>query len=249
MKSLNYAFKNSKMAFMLYLPDLFIFLVVFVPVLVFLRATTSGNYYSIHFTVDYIADILPQTRGLSAYGVVFLFFLIVYLLTRLYILTGVFSKIAGKGGKCFKPDKKDFLRFLNLFLFYGVIFLLVFALINLPFKKLIENTVNLKHAYILGNIKDLLLYIFTLVIALFHTVARVKTIKQSKLSFFSKPENIIPFFLYQVAGFLIAVCGFIIALKLAFFHNYLLLILSFVIFQIALFLKIVFFIASYRAVA
>lgn len=250
MKSLSFAFKNSKMAFILYLPDFFMFLFVFAPVLIFLKATTNGNYYSIHFTVDYLGDVLPQTMGLSAYAVVVLFFLFVYLLTRLYLLTGIFSMIAGKGEKCFKPEKKDFLRFLFLFLFYGLIFLLVFALINIPFKKLIENTVNVKHAYILGNIKNLLMYIFTLVIALFHTMARVKTIKQSKLFLFAKPESgVIPFFFYQFIGFLIAVCGLIIALKLAFFHNYLLLILSFVIFQIALFLKIVFFIASYRAVA
>ncbi|GEM_PF-5805536 len=246
MKSLNFVLKNKKMALILYIQDLTMFLLFFVPFLLFLKSTTKGNYYSIHLTADYFADILPYTGGITAFIVLIVFFVILYLLTRLFLLAGIFEKLKDEGVKCLANSKQNFWKFSGLWVIYLFIFLALSAMINLPLKKVIENTVNLQTAYYLKNLKIMLTVFLTIIVSLFHNSARVKTIVQKKFKPFAKPEKVLPFFGYQLLAIFTTVLGVFIFYKIITINNYITFFISFIVLQAAIFLKITLKLASYK---
>ncbi len=247
MKSFNYIWKNKKTALLLYLEDLTMFLFLFIPLLVFLLTTTRGNYYSINFTIDYVMDILPQAKGLSMYLFVLAVAVIVYFLVRIYLLSGIFAKLTDQNKECLKEAGKNFGKFLALFFLYGIILLVVSGAVSFPFKKVIKDMYNLKQAYILGNIQKTILITFAWIISLFHTAARIKTIREGKLKLFAKPEKVFPFFGYQITALIITFSGIFLFYKLAITNTYLGFLAAFLIVQIVLFLKITLKLSAYKS--
>ena len=215
MKSLNYIWKNKKTAVLLYIEDLIMFLFLFVPLLIFLLTTTRGNYYSINFTIDYVADILPKSGGLSMYFFMLIVGIIAYFLVRIYLFSGIFPKLLDENTECMKEAGKNFRKFLGLFFIYGIILLIVVGAISFPFKKVLKDMYNLKQAYILGHIKNATQIILVWIISLFHTAARFKTVKEGKLKLFAKPGKILPFFGYQIIALIITFLGLYLFYKLA----------------------------------
>ncbi len=246
MRSLKYILNNKKTALLLYFEDLAMFFLIFLPLLSLLNATTKGNYYSINFTIDYVVDILPATKGISAYGVVLLFLVISYFLIRIFLLSGIFSKLLDQNANCLKDGKKNFLRFFALFIIYLLITAIVLGLFSYPFNKAIKDMYNLKQAYILSNIRKIATVILIIIVSLFHTSARISTIKNEKLKFFAMPFKFMPFFGYQFLAVFTALAGLILSYKLVITNTYAGLILSFLLFQVALFFRITFKLASYK---
>jgi len=249
MKSLNYILKNKKTAVLLYIEDLIMFLFLFVPLLIFFLTTTKGNYYSINFTIDYVADILLKAGGLSMYFPVLIAGIIAYLFVRIYLLSGIFPKLLDENTECMKEAGKNFWKFLALFFIYGIILLVALKTVSFPFKKAIKDMYNLKQAFILGNIQKIIQGFIFWIISLFHTAARFKTVKNGKLKVFAKPEKILPFFGYQIIALIITFLGLYLFYKLATTNTYLGYIAAFIIFQAALFFKITFKLSAYKSIA
>ena len=247
MKSFKFILKNKKTALMLYLEDLIIFLFVFIPVFTMIKGSTKGNYYSINFTIDYVADILPNMRGIGAYAIVLLFLVLLYLIVRLLLLSGIFSKFLNEEVNCLKEAPKHFWKFLGLFFIYLIIFLIASGIVSFPLKKLMDNTINLKTAYILKNVLRAVSISIALVVSLFHTSARIKTIREGKFKPFAIPERVLPFFGYQILAMVTLFIGLLISYKLIIVNSWLTFVFAFILFQLTIFFKITFKLSAYKS--
>ncbi|BBB33130.1 hypothetical protein TTHT_1645 [Thermotomaculum hydrothermale] len=247
MKYLKYIWKNKQTAILLYLEDFIMFLLVFIPIFTTIKSSARRNYYSINFTVDYVADILPKMRGIGAYAVIIAILLLVYFIVRILLLSGIFSKLIDENVNCLKKSPENFWRFLGLFFIYIIIFGVLSGIIGFPLKKMMDNTVNVKTAYILQHIKLVLTLLIGLIISLFHNAARVKTVMENRFKAFSKPERVLPFFGYQIVEGIITFIGLLITYKIFILNGWLAIIFAFILFQLTIFLKILFKLSSYKS--
>ena len=247
MKSFKFILKNKKTALLLYLEDLIMFLFVFVPIFTMIKGSTRGNYYSINFTIDYVADILANMRGIGSYAIVLLFLFLLYFIVRLLLLSGIFSKFLNQDANCLKEAPKHFWKFLGLFFIYLIILLIASGIVSFPLKKVIDNTVNLKTIYILQNVLKIILIIITLIVSLFHTSARIKTVREGKFKPFAKPERVLLFFGYQILAILTLFIGLFVSYKLIIVNSWITFVLAFIFFQLTIFFKIAFKLSAYKS--
>ncbi|NOZ13880.1 MAG: hypothetical protein GXO69_09590 [Acidobacteria bacterium] len=251
MKALKSVIRQHKLVTILYLQELALFLIIFIPLASWFHAAASRTYFGTFFTVDFFPEILGKGGGVVVATTFILLTLLFFFLFRIFLMGGIFDSLMGKYNgfpHLLKESAKHFYRFLLLFIAYSIPLLILTGLTAKLTGSIAHNSPNQAMPVIMMIVSRCIAIIFSIFFSYWHTGARFKTILEHKtrFSFAMKGKQFLGFAAYQLISVLFLLLFAWLSVKCLTHPGTGLMIAGFLVMQIGLYGRNLFKLASYK---
>ncbi len=251
MNALKSVIKQHKLVTILYLQELALFLVIFLPLTGWFHAAASRTYFGTFFTVDFFSEVLAKGGGMSVAITFILLIFLFFFLFRIFLMGGIFTALTGKYAgfpQLLKESAAHFYRFLLLFIAYSIPLLILTALIGKFTGSIAHNSPNQAMPGIIMIVNRGIAVIFSIIFSYWHTGARFKTIleQKTKFRFAMKGKQFLGFAGYQLISVFFLLLFAWISIKFLSHPGTGLMIAGFLAMQIGLYGRNMFKLASYN---
>lgn len=251
MQTLKSVLKEHKLVTILYLQELALFLIVFIPLAVWFHSQTSRNYFGTTFSVDVFSEIFAK-GGAPVVATLFIALaLFLFILFRIYLMGGIFDALMGKYSglpHLMSESTTNFFRFWLLFVVYSIPLLILSGIVGKFTGSLANHSPNQAMPVIMMIANRTIAILLSILFSFWHTTARFKTIvnRRTKFSLSIQGKPFLWFAWYQLisVAFLIVFAGLSVILLTR--TGTFLMIAGFILMQIGLYGRNFFKLASYK---
>jgi len=184
MKSLRFSIRNYQLAGILYLQELILFGLFFIPTYVWLSQATGKNFFAYDFTFDFFAEKMSDGSALLPFAILVVLVTVSFVLLRIFLMGGIFEALLNQysGIKRFWYDAAHhFRRFFYLFLLYSIPLLILTAIVSKGLGKLAEDSPNQMMPVTTMAAGRILAIVLSILFSYWHTAARFRSIIEEKL--------------------------------------------------------------------
>ena len=254
MHALKSVLKQHRLVTILYLQELALFLIIFVPLTTWFHSQTSRNYFGTTFTVDVFPEAIAKGGALTVAVVFIAVIFLIFILSRIFLMGGIFDALIGRYSgfpQLLSESSRHFFRFLLLFVIYSIPLLILIAISGKITGAVANNSPNQAMPVNMMMANRIIVLFLSILFSFWHTGARVKTIisNKTKLSFAIKGKLFLGFAGYQITStvFLVIFTGLSVILLAR--PGTGLMIAGFISMQIGLYGRNLFKLASYKVLS
>ena len=254
MHALKSVLKQHKLVTILYLQELALFLIIFVPLTAWFHSQTSRNYFGTTFTVDVFPEAIAKSGALTVAAVFIAVIFLIFILSRIFLMGGIFDALMGRYSgfpQLLSESSRHFFRFLILFVLYGIPLLILFSIVGKLTGYVTSHSPDQAMPVTMMVVNRTIALLLSILFSFWHTGARFKTIinRKTKLSFSIKGKLFLGFAGYQIISVLFLVIFAGLSVVLLARPGTGLMIAGFVSMQIGLYGRNLFKLASYKVLS
>ncbi|NOY23660.1 MAG: hypothetical protein GXO70_09170 [Acidobacteria bacterium] len=254
MNALKSVLRKHKLVTILYLQELALFFIIFIPLTIWFHSQTSRNYFGTTFTVDIFPEVLAKGGAPVVAAIFIILTFLLFILFRIYLMGGIFDSLMGKYSgfpHLMSESARHFPRFLLLFFVYGIPLLILSAIFSKLTGSVASHSPDQSMPVTMMIINRVIALLLSILFSFWHTCARFKTIisGKTKISFCIKGKHFLWFAGYQIVSviFLFVFAGLSVILLTKSGTG--LMIAGFLSMQIGLYGRNLFKLASYKVVS
>ncbi len=251
MNALKFILKQRRLVTILYLQDLALFLIIFIPFAAWFHAEASHGYFGTFFTVDFFPEIIGKGSALAPITMFILLIFLFFILFRILLMGGIFNALMSEYTgfpALIKEGCRQFFRFLLLFIAYSIPLLILTGITGKLTHSIAENSPNQSMPVTMMAINRIFAISFSIAFSFWHTAARFKTILKQKIGF-SMPfrgKHFLAFATYQLLSVVFLLFFTWLSVKFLEHPGTPLMIAGFIAMQIGLYGRNLLKLASYK---
>ncbi len=251
MNALKSVLKQHRLVTILYLQELALFLIVFIPLTLWFHFSTSRNYFGTKFTVDFFFEVLTKGGAIAVAAVFIILILLLFILFRIFLMGGIFEALMGQYNgfpHLMEESSRHFFRFLVLFVVYTIPLMILMGLTGKLTGTISSHSPNQAMPVNMMIVNRIIAILLSVLFSLWHTTARFKTIinRKTRFSLSFRGKLLLGFAGYQITSVVILLLFGWISVALLSHSGTFLMIAGFLAMQIGLYGRNLFKLASYK---